>query len=95
MRRPPTIKPPVAINQTVVRTLGFSSPAAALGQVVAWPVAWLSMNWWLRGFAYHVDQPWWLFFAAGGAVTLIAWLTVGFHVAAVASAKPVTALRYE
>ena len=66
-----------------------------IANLVAWPVAWLGMNWWLQGFAYHVNQPWWLFLAAGASVTLIAWLTVGFHAAAVARAKPVTALRYE
>jgi putative ABC transport system permease protein len=63
--------------------------------LIAWPLAWLVMDRWLHGFAYHVDLPLWLFVAAAIAAVLIAWLTVGAHAFLVARAKPVSALRYE
>jgi putative ABC transport system permease protein len=63
--------------------------------LIAWPASWWAMDWWLRGFAYHVDLPVWLFGAATGAAVVIAWATVSTHAWLVARSKPVTALRYE
>jgi putative ABC transport system permease protein len=63
--------------------------------VLALPIAWLAMDYWLNGFAYHVDQPPWTFVVAAGAGIVIAWATVFFHALRVARARPVGALRYE
>jgi len=63
--------------------------------LIAWPLAFLVMNWWLQGFAYHVDQAPWTFLAAGAAAVVIALGTVLFQALRVSRAKPVTALRYE
>lgn len=63
--------------------------------LIAWPLAFWAMDHWLRGFAYGVDLPLWLFIAAAGAAVMIALLTVSAHALLVARAKPVTALRYE
>jgi len=63
--------------------------------LIAWPIAYLAMNNWLQGFAYHVDQPPWTFAAAGGLAVAIALLTVLYQGLRVSRAKPVTALRYE
>jgi putative ABC transport system permease protein len=63
--------------------------------VLALPLAWLAMDSWLKGFAYHVDQEPWTFVAAAGAGVVIAWATVFFHALRVARARPVGALRYE
>jgi putative ABC transport system permease protein len=63
--------------------------------LIAWPLAFLVMNWWLQGFAYRVDQAPWTFVAAGGAAVVIALLTVFVQALRVSRAKPVTALRYE
>jgi putative ABC transport system permease protein len=63
--------------------------------LIAWPVAFLAMRWWLSSFAYRVDQAPWTFAAAGAAALLIAWATVFVHALNVARAKPLTALRYE
>ena len=43
------------------------------------PLAWLlamSMDYWLKGFAYHVELAPWTFAAAAGAGIVIAWGTV-------------------
>jgi putative ABC transport system permease protein len=66
-----------------------------IANLIAWPLAFLVMNWWLAGFAYHVDQPLWTFLAAGGAAVAIALVTVLFQALRVSRAKPVAALRYE
>jgi putative ABC transport system permease protein len=63
--------------------------------LIAWPVSFLILRWWLRGFAYHVDLAPWTFAAAAAGALLIAWATVFVHALRVARAKPVRALRYE
>jgi putative ABC transport system permease protein len=63
--------------------------------LIAWPIAGWLMQRWLRGYAYHVDLPLWLFPAAGLATLLIALATVAVHAMRVAGAKPITALRHE
>ena len=72
----------------------FSQPVL-WANLLAWPVAFLVMNWWLHGFAYHVDQSPWVFLAAGASALVVAWATVFIHALRVARAKPVGALRYE
>ena len=65
--------------------------------LLAWPVAYLAMNRWLHGFAYHVSlssQLGWFVLAAAISVAL-AWLTVGLQAAKAASTDPARSLRYE
>ena len=66
-----------------------------IANLIAWPIGFIVMNWWLQGFAYRVDQPPWTFLAAGGAAVVIALVTVFFQALRVSRAKPVAALRYE
>jgi len=68
---------------------------AVVANLIAWPLAYLGLTWWLRGFAYHIDMPLWLLPSASLLVLLVAGLTVLLHVIRVARAKPATALRYE
>jgi putative ABC transport system permease protein len=63
--------------------------------LIAWPVAGLVMNRWLRGFAYHIDLDVWVFVASACLALTIALLTVSVHCFLVARAKPVASLRYE
>ncbi|HEX4096704.1 MAG TPA: FtsX-like permease family protein, partial [Caulobacteraceae bacterium] len=63
--------------------------------LIAWPLAFWTMDRWLHGFAYRVDLPAWLFVLAAVAAVLIAWATVSIHAWMAARAKPATALRYE
>jgi putative ABC transport system permease protein len=72
----------------------FSKPVL-LANLIAWPAAWLLMDWWLKGFAYRVDQAPWTFLAASAGAVLIALATVCVHALKVARARPVNALRYE
>jgi putative ABC transport system permease protein len=66
-----------------------------LANLIAWPVAYFSMNKWLQNFAYRVDMSWWVFALSGGIALLIALITVSFHAFKAATANPIEALRYE
>ncbi len=63
--------------------------------LIAWPVAWLVMNWWLEGFAYRVEISWWTFLVAGLSALGVALVTVSYQAVKAARANPVDALRYE
>jgi putative ABC transport system permease protein len=63
--------------------------------VLAAPVAWLAMDWWLKGFAYRVDLAPWTFVAAGSFAVGIALATVFIQTLRVSRSRPVGALRYE
>jgi putative ABC transport system permease protein len=72
----------------------FTMPVLA-ATAIAIPIGFVAMDWWLRGFAYHVDLPAWTFVLAAVAAVAIAWLTVSWQSFTVARAKPASALRYE
>jgi putative ABC transport system permease protein len=72
----------------------FTRPVL-IANLLALPAAWLVMDWWLKGFVYHVDVAVWTLAAAALAAVLIAWGTVFVHALRVARARPVAALRYE
>ena len=63
--------------------------------VIAFPVAWYSMNNWLNDFAYRVNIPWWIFVSAGIISAVIAFVTISFHAVKAATANPVKNLRTE
>jgi len=63
--------------------------------IAACPIAWYSMNEWLKSFAYRTEMRWWIF-AIGGLVALgIAVMTVTWQSWRAATRNPVEALRYE
>tara|TARA_R110002124_G_scaffold57700_9_gene161461 strand:- start:11815 stop:14187 length:2373 start_codon:yes stop_codon:yes gene_type:complete len=66
-----------------------------LAIIVASPLAWLVMNYWLEDFAYQIEIQWWVFVMAGTMVLTIALLTVGFHAIKAANINPVKSLRTE
>jgi putative ABC transport system permease protein len=72
----------------------FSKPVI-WANLIAWPIAGITMSRWLQGFAYHINLEPWLFLSATLLALMIALLTVSGHAILVARAKPATALRYE
>ena len=89
------------------KTLGASIPGIVgllsrkyltlvlIANLIAWPLAYFSMNRWLEDFAYRTDIGAGTFFLTGCAAILIALLTVSFQAVRAALANPVEALRYE
>jgi putative ABC transport system permease protein len=85
-----------ARSSDIVRLLLWQFTKPVLwANLLAAPVAFGLLSWWLSGFAYHVGVAPWTFVAAVLASLIIAWATVLFHSIRVARARPVRALRYE
>lgn len=72
----------------------FTAPVL-LANLVAWPVSFALMTYWLHGFAYRIPLTVWPFALATLAAVGIAWCTVFYQSFRVARAKPAHALRYE
>jgi putative ABC transport system permease protein len=67
----------------------------AIAALIASPIAWLCMHYWLQNFVYRAAIPAWAFlFAALGAIA-IAFLTIFFQALRAALVNPVEALRTE
>jgi putative ABC transport system permease protein len=63
--------------------------------VLAAPLAYLVMRWWLQDFAYRTDVGPATFAAAGILAFVTAMATVSYHSIKAATADPVKSLRYE
>lgn len=63
--------------------------------IVAFPLAYVAMKWWLQDFAYPVSIEATLFMGAGLAALGIAVCTVAFQALQAALANPVDSLRHE
>jgi len=66
-----------------------------ISNIIAWPIAYYSMNNWLQDFAYRIDVDLLIFLAAAILSILIALFTVSFKTTKAAIANPVESLRYE
>jgi putative ABC transport system permease protein len=66
-----------------------------IGNLIAWPLAWLVLSRWMQDYAYRVAISWWVFVLAGMAALLIALATVSFLAIKTATNNPVKSLRTE
>ncbi|MGI4022769.1 MAG: ABC transporter permease [Janthinobacterium lividum] len=66
-----------------------------LSFLIASPIAWFSMNKWLKAYTYRIDIEWWVFVLAGLVSILIAIGTISFQAIKAALANPVKSLRAE
>jgi putative ABC transport system permease protein len=66
-----------------------------IANLLSWPITWWIMNQWLKQFAYHISQPWWIFVLAGAITFLIAFFSVSFQALKAASGNPLNSLRNE
>jgi ABC-type antimicrobial peptide transport system permease subunit len=66
-----------------------------ISNIIAWPIAYYSMNNWLQDFAYRIDVDLLIFLATAILSILIALFTVSFKTTKAAIANPVESLRYE
>ncbi len=63
--------------------------------LIATPVAWWSMETWLKNYPYRVNIQWWVFVLAGGISFIIALVTISYQAIRAAVANPVKSLRSE
>ncbi len=67
----------------------------AVANILAWPVAYLVMNNWLRNYASRAGFGWGLYLAVAAGSLAAAFATVGYQTLRAARANPVQALKYE
>jgi len=63
--------------------------------LIAAPIAWWSMETWLKNYPYRVNIHWWVFALSGGVSFLIALITISYQAIRAAIANPVKSLRAE
>jgi putative ABC transport system permease protein len=63
--------------------------------VLAAPLAWFAVDWWLKNYSYKVEIGIGMYLLAGVVSFVIAWLTMGYQSIKAASSNPVTSLRSE
>ena len=66
-----------------------------IATLIATPVAYLSMQSWLQGFAYRIDLGVGTFLLAGLLAASLAFFTLAFHAIKASLVNPVEAVRYE
>ncbi len=66
-----------------------------IGNIIAWPVAWIYMGKWLGTFAYSTDINLLMFLYAGLIAFLVSLLTVIWQAFKAAKTDPVVTLKYE
>lgn len=67
----------------------------AIAVIIASPLAWYAMNFWLQDFAYRTSIGVWVFLLAGCIAILIALITVSTQAVRAALANPVKSLKTE
>lgn len=74
----------------------FSKPVM-IANLIAWPMAFYAMSYWLENFVYRIENISILGFCAlaGIGALVIAWVTVAGNSIRVARSNPIEALRYE
>jgi putative ABC transport system permease protein len=63
--------------------------------VLASPLAWFAVNWWLKDYSYKVEIGIIVYLVAGVSSFLIAWLTMGYQSIKAATSNPADSLRSE
>ncbi|MEQ9438279.1 MAG: ABC transporter permease [Cyclobacteriaceae bacterium] len=66
-----------------------------IASLIALPIAYGVMHYWLEGYAFRINIAWWLLVAPIIAVLLIALFTISFQTVRAALADPAKSLRYE
>ena len=66
-----------------------------ISNLIAWPIAYYTMERWLQNFAYRIDLSFDIFLIGGFVALIIASVTVGYQTFKAATTNPVDALRYE
>lgn len=63
--------------------------------VIAAPLSWYAVNWWLEGYSYKTEIGIAIYVLAGVVAFMVAWLTMGYQSVKAASSNPVKSLRNE
>jgi putative ABC transport system permease protein len=66
-----------------------------VANLIAWPLAWYTMNQWLKNFSYRISLEIWVFIVAGFFTVVIAFAAMSYQSFKTATTDPIDLLRYE
>ncbi|MCK5463269.1 MAG: FtsX-like permease family protein, partial [Bacteroidales bacterium] len=84
-----------SVNGIVYLFIREFSKWVIISNLVAWPLAWFSMDKWLQNFQYRIDMTLWIFALAFGLSLAIALITVSWQSVRAAISNPADSLRHE
>lgn len=85
-----------ATEASIVRLLSLEFIRLVLAAgLIAFPLAYLIMNSWLKNFAYRIHMPWEMFLLSAGLAVVIALVTVSFQAVRASLTNPVDSIRTE
>ena len=84
-----------SVTRLVMMFTGGFVRLVLIANLIAWPVAYLVMSYWLEGFAYRASIGVVTFLLTGLVVLLVALVTVSYQATKAALANPVDALKHE
>ena len=84
-----------SVRSIVVLLSGEFSRLVIAANLIAWPLAWYTMDQWLGGFAYRIEFGVGTFAISGCVAMGVAWTTVAWQTLRAAQSDPVDALRSE
>ncbi len=67
----------------------------AIAFLVASPIAWWALHWWLADYTLRTEISWWVFVLSGAGMVLVALLTLSTQTIRAARSNPVKSLRTE
>ncbi|MEL7427744.1 MAG: FtsX-like permease family protein, partial [Bacteroidota bacterium] len=81
------------LGATILQIIGLLSKdflkLVLIAILIASPLAWIGMNYWLNDFAFRTNLNWWTFAGAGLITLIIAFGTVSFRGLKTARVNPV------
>jgi len=85
-----------ASSEMILRKLyGTFSKWVVLAFLIASPLAYWGLSYWLRDFSYQIKPSLWIFLVAGLSTEIIAILAVTYQSIRASRMKPIDSLRYE
>lgn len=67
----------------------------AVSNLIAWPLAYIAVDYWFKSFAYHTTIKWEYFFISGLLSLILTIVITGLRAYHVAGLNPATTLKYE
>lgn len=84
-----------SVSGVVMLLTGEFTRWIILANIIAWPIAYYAIGYWLQGFAYHINMSPWTFLFAAILALFIAVMTVSYQAIKAAMANPADSLNYE
>ncbi len=84
-----------SVSRIIVMVSKEFSKWILLANVIAWPIAYYSMNLWLENFSYRIEISIWMFLLSTLIVMVLSLFTVSYQSIKTTLANPANSLRYE